>query len=235
MKLGDIFAKEPVRDAHGIGRAWDIGADGVHAKAHVEAGLAAGTQVATALGWRNIEAVQQGDKVLTFDDGLQTVRRVDRHFISAGQGNACGGAPIMIPANALGNRDALQILPDQPVMVESDLGEQMFGDPFTLVPAHALIGFKGIAQAAPKDLFEVVTLHFDTAQVVFANAGALFYCPADEGADLLDMATESQCPGYEVLSSKKARRFVDAMKGEDAQDMAWAQASAENAPLHVVA
>lgn len=236
MTIGKIFSKELVRDAHGMGRSWELGQSGPKAATHVSSGLVAGTQVATALGWRKIEAVQDGDKVLTFDDGLQTVRRVERHLIPVGLGNAhSADAPIHIPAGALGNRDAMRILPDQPVMVESDLGEQMFGDPFTLVPAMALIGYKDIVQVRDMEMVEVVTLHFDAEQIIFANVGALFYCPAVIGGDLLDMMDESYSPGYDVLSPEKARRFVDAMIGEEVQDAAWTKVAAENAPIHVVA
>ncbi len=120
-------------------------------------------------------------------------------------------------------------------MVESDLGEEMFGDPFTLVPALALIGYKGIRQQDEIEIVEVITLYFDTEQVVFANVGALFYCPAYAGADMLDMIDESYAPGYEVLSPEKARKLVAAMIHEDGQDAAWARAAKENRPLHVVA
>ncbi|WP_417259552.1 Hint domain-containing protein [Celeribacter sp.] len=236
MKLGEIFGKEPVRDAHGLHRAWEFGQHGAASRRPVSVGLVTGTQVATGLGWRKIEAVQEGDKVLTFDDGLQTVRRIERNFVAVSEaGDNAADAPICVPAGALGNREALRILPDQPVMVESDLGEEMFGDPFTLVPALALIGYKNIRQQVDPEIVEVITLYFDTEQVVFANVGALFYCPAYAGGDLLDMIDESYAPGYEVLSPEKARALVSAMIHEESQDAVWAKTARENRPLHVVA
>lgn len=225
MKLGSLFRKDPVRDAHGLDRAWEKRGLGEDHMTKVHTGLVAGTQVATGIGWRKIEAVQEGDKVLTFDDGLQTVRRLERRFVQVGR--RAGDAPIHVPAGAIGNRDSMHLLPDQPVMVESDLGEAMFGDPFTLVPAHTLVGLKSIAPHHEIDAIEVVTLYFDSEQVVFGNVGALFFCPAVDGADLLDLATESYSPGYEVLTPAQARRFVASMIGEEQLDTAWNRVAAD--------
>ena len=232
MKLGEIFRTQPARDAHGLQRAWTFTQRDAFARPMISAGLIAGTQVATGLGWRKIEAVQEGDKVLTFDDGLQAVQRLERSFIDAHRHRGhIADAPICVPEGALGNRDALLMLPDQPVMVESDLGEEMFGDPFTLVPAMSLIGFKGIRQHTDIDVFEVVTLYFETEQVVFANVGALFYCPSYSGADMLHMADESNVPGYEVLSPENARKLVAAMIREDASDAIWSD-TGRHQPAH---
>ncbi|WP_417249328.1 Hint domain-containing protein [Celeribacter sp.] len=221
MKLGQFFQREPVRNAEGLTRAWERRGLIEGATPVFTAGLVAGTQVATAIGWRIVEAVQEGDKVLTFDDGLQTVRRVERRFVEVGR--RATDVPLHVPAGALGNREAMLLLPDQPVMVESDLGEAMFGDPFTLVPAHALTGFKGIAPDADAEVFEVISIYFDSEQVVFGNVGALFFCPAAESVDLLDAAAESYTPGYEVLSPDQALRFVAAMRDEAQLDSAWEQ------------
>lgn len=166
-----------------------------------------------------MEAVQEGDRVLTFDDGLQIVRHVERRFLAVGLDGA--DALVHLPADALGNREAISVLADQPVLVESDLGESMFGDPFTLVPAHALIGFGNIRAHNGLDLMEVVTLCFDTPQIVFGNVGALFYCPAHEDTGLLASTEESCAPGYGVLPPAKARRFVAFLANEDRLDHEW--------------
>ena len=217
-----MFDKEPTRDAHGRS-AWDgslYGARPVQAE-----GLVAGTQVATAMGWRNISAVQAGDKVLTFDDGLQAVLRVERTWIFTDRSIPASAWPLHVPAGALGNRDDMVMLPEQAVMVESDLGEEMFGDPFTLVQAQALEGYKGIVRMAPRGATEVIKLHFAGEQVVFANIGALFHCPSSETATIADLLEDTYVPGYEVLSLAQARRFVEAMISEDAQDAAWNRAA----------
>ncbi len=146
-------------------------------------GIIAGTRVATTIGWRPIEEVKPGERVLTFDGGLQEVARVDRSRLWA-RAKACPRRhwPLHVPVDALGNQTPMQLLPDQPVMLESDAAEDIFGDPFTLMPAAALEGFRGIRRELPDATTEIVTLFFEEEQVVFANIGALFLCPADVSA-----------------------------------------------------
>lgn len=219
MKLGQMFSKERTYDMNGRSNVWDGSMAGAHVQTN---GFAAGTQVATNLGWRNVEALQQGDMVLTFDDGLQRVQRVERTVIGDAQlGLPMQHWPLRVPKGALGNHSEMTLLPEQPVMVESDLGEAMFGDPFTLVPACALEGYKGIERLNPRDAVEVISIHFETEQVVFANVGALFHCTPAQGDLVSDMTCESYGPGYEVLSMTQAARFVAAMISEADQDAAW--------------
>ena len=54
----------------------------------------------------------------------------------------------------------------------------------------------------------VVTLHFDCAQVVFAEQGALLFCAA--GGDMLDTATRAfdATPAYTVLSLVLATEVI---------------------------
>ena len=40
----------------------------------VMTGLLAGTRVATAMGWRRVDAISEGDQILTFDNGLIPIR-----------------------------------------------------------------------------------------------------------------------------------------------------------------
>ena len=159
-------------------------------------GLLSGVRVATALGWRPVEAIAAGDLVLTFDAGLQPVTRISRKPLYA------GGAvparkfwPMRVPAGALGNRSELQVLPGQYVMIESDAGEELFGDPFSLIKAEALEGVNGIETCAPEAQREAIVLHFEADQVVFDESGVLFYCPSAGG--LLDQVT---APAYQALA-----------------------------------
>ncbi|SFK04231.1 Hint domain-containing protein [Celeribacter neptunius] len=219
-KLAQMFQKEPTRNAMGRSGVWD---GALHAGQPVlTSGLTAGTQVATQNGWRDVESLQVGDKVLTFDAGLQPVRRLSRSWTYVDYGTAPRHTwPLCVPAGALGNKTELHLLPEQSVMVESDAGETMFGDPFTLVPAQALDGYKGIAPERPRKPMEVVTLEFDTEQVVFANVGALFHCPAPAELTMASLMEDHPVPGYDVLSLAQARRFIDRLMDEDALDAAW--------------
>jgi hypothetical protein len=181
----------------------------------VATGLAAGTKVATSIGWRPVEMVIPGDRVLTFDHGLQVVTSIGRGLLWA-PGEACPRHlwPLAVPVGALGNAQAMLLLPEQPVVVESDVGEELYGDPFTLVPAAALAGFRGIRRIRPDAEQPVVTLHFERDQVVFASAGALFFCPSTATATLADLL--SGMPGdYTVLGREDARFLLGCLKRDE--------------------
>lgn len=145
----------------------------------VTTGVVAGTRVATRQGWREVEAISVGDEVLTFDNGLQPVTAVRRNRLTR-----ClrKHLPLCVPANALGNRTPLWLMPDQAVVIENDAAEALLGDPFAAIPAAALDGLLGIARAVPGAAMEVVTLCFEDEQLVFTATAAMLHCPADAEA-----------------------------------------------------
>ncbi len=141
----------------------------------VTTGLIAGTRVATRQGWRPVEAVAEGDEVLTFDDGLQRVSRITRTRMTR-----ClrKHLPLCVPVNALGNRTELWLMPDQAVVIENNAAETLVGDAFAAIPASALEGLLGIERAIPAGEIEIITLYFEDEQMVFTNSGAMLHCPA---------------------------------------------------------
>lgn len=178
----------------------------------VMSGLVSGTMVATALGWRDVSGLQAGDLVLTFDNGLQPVRRITTTRLWGGQG-PCPTAfwPLSVPAGVLGNDAPITLLPRQGVMLESDIAEQRYGDPFALIPAASLEGAHGIERAFPNDEMSIVMLHFEDAQVVFGAQGTLLFCPAAD--NLLEHAvaeTRSDAPAYEMLPEGVASDLLNA-------------------------
>ncbi|MCZ4353021.1 Hint domain-containing protein [Roseovarius aestuarii] len=175
-------------------------------------GIMAGTRVASTQGWRAIEAISAGDKVLTFDSGLQRVTEVERAPLW-GDAQSCPVAlwPLEVPPGALGNRDRMFLTPDQAVLIESDTAEAMLGDPFALLPARVLDGVRGMCRVPPPAGVEVVTLRFAAEQIVFANSGAMFLCTAS--GDLVGQAGDNRnvMPVYPVLSEDTARMLADAL------------------------
>lgn len=171
-------------------------------------GMIAGTKVATNAGWAKVETIREGQQVLTFDGGLQTVVAITRHVLMADTQNIATW-PMTVPAGALGNREDMTILPHQSVLIESDTAEEMTGDPFALIPGAALEGYRGITQTRPSEWVEVIQLHFAQDEVVFANIGALFLCHAQ--TDLMSDAAPSS---YAVLDLEVAEDLVDCLKFE---------------------
>ena len=192
-------------------------------------GLFTGTQLATAIGWRPVEAITVGDRVLTFDAGLRPVTAVRRAPMLAGEDDLCPRRhwPLQVPAWATGNRDPLLLAPEQVVLIESDRAEELYGDPFTLIPAAALAGWRGIAPVRPRRDCELVTLGFSSPQIVYGNGAILFHCPggfAHHGSWMQDFLGADE--GAEaVLDFDRACALVADLIAED-EDEAFAAAQA---------
>ncbi|WP_135506254.1 Hint domain-containing protein [Roseovarius aestuariivivens] len=188
----------------------------------VEAGLIAGTSVATAMGWRPVEAIAEGDKVLTFDSGLQTVHKVSRIRLWSAEDDCPRQFwPLEVPAGALGNRDVMHVLPGQNVMIESDAAEDLYGDPFSLIPAEAIEGTNGVERVPPQGDIEVIVLHFADDQIVFANNGALFFCPACHDVLQAAASSEQARPHYAILPMDEARFLAVHLEEEATTDRTY--------------
>jgi hypothetical protein len=177
-------------------------------------GLMAGTRVASNLGWRAIDALAVGDKVLTFDHGMQQIVRICRaRMWRDAPGTAAALWPVVIPQGALGNREELVLLPDQGVMIESDAAHDLHGDPFMILTAHSLVGLRGIHRRQPVQRVELTAIYFDHDEVMYAEGGALVHCPADMFT--LDKFLEAVPPTYTVLSGGQAEELVSLIALED--------------------
>lgn len=173
-------------------------------------GIVAGTRIATAMGWRPVEAIAEGDMVMTFDHGLRPVVSVSRSQLFAGR-SACPRhmMPLAVPPGALGNASPMLLLPEQNVLVESDLAEAVFGDPFALIPAAALEGYRGIDRITPHQRVEIITLGFEEEEVVYANGTGMIHCASVHGASFGAMMDEAA--PYGVLPMDMARAIVAQM------------------------
>lgn len=179
-----------------------------------EHGLMIGTRVASNLGWRSVEALRPGDQVLTFDHGMQTVTDIRRTMLFADATSVPAHLmPVTVPAGTLGNRNPMYLLPEQGVLVESDAAIDAYGDPFAIVPAAALAGFRGIHRAQTPAQIEIITIGFAQPQVIYVDGGALLFCPQTrmELADMLDPASAA----YAMLSMDEAETLVDCMEYEN--------------------
>lgn len=185
-------------------------------------GLVAGTLIATSAGWRAIETLSVGDVVMTFDNGLQPITRIERRVLwDTVQDVPEEQQPLHVPAGVLGNSIAMRVLPEQAVMVESDAAEALFGDPFALVPAMTLDGYNRIARVAPRGPVGAITIYFDTEQVISANSGALFLCPGhtDKVRAIVSGGATRCASIYRPLSADDADLLIECMIGEDEEDI----------------
>lgn len=191
-------------------------------------GMSAGTLVATTLGWRAVEALTVGDEVLTFDNGTQRIMAVTRMQVAACDSAPEFAAPVIVPAMALGNEEELVLLPEQTVMVESDVAEALYGDPFALIRARDLVGYRGIAQDSAKAPREVITLHLASDEILYVNGGAMVFTSADvPGTPTLDFLKAPYLPApYITYKGHQARQLVAEMSRMDARSSEIAAAYA---------
>lgn len=178
-------------------------------------GLLDGSLVATAMGWRPVEALAIGDLVMTFDNGLQPLVDLRRQtFYTDSMMAPEAYRSVLVPAGALGNAEDLELLPDQGVLIESDAACDAHGDPFAVIAAKNLEGYRGITRIAPRTRIEVITLVFAEEQVIYTGGGVLLHCPRPH-ISLTDLGCIAQ--GYEVVPADAARVLLDYMIAEDAQ------------------
>lgn len=177
-------------------------------------GLIAGTRIATTMGWRGVEAIAVGDAVLTFDNGLQLVTSVSRSTMWVDAISVPERMwPIHIPAGALGNHVEMSVLADQGLMIESDAALDQHGDPFAVVPALSLVGVRGITRQPPRHQFEIITLSFNTDQVIYGEGSVLMHCPATQVS--LEAMLNGAPHAYEVLSLTDAAVLAECIVVED--------------------
>lgn len=179
-------------------------------------GIVAGTRIATEMGWRLIESIAPGDKIMTFDHGLREVVQVKRSALWTGC-DSCPRhmMPLAVPPGALGNATAMLLLPEQNILVESDLAEAVFGDPFALIPAAALEGYRGIDRITPHQKVEIIILQFECDEVIYANGMGMIHCASVNGGQFAAMLEEGA--EYAALPLDMARAIVASMIEEDAR------------------
>lgn len=173
-----------------------------------EFGLPPGSCIVDQTEWTKIERIMPGDRIMTFDNGLQpvvenrviTIRRAEIPDIKAFQ--------IHVPAGLLGNKDAIDLLPMQEVVLESDRAEAQFGDPFVLIPALLLDGYKGITRKALTSDLMLHVLTFEAEQIIQTNGAMLALAPSQSWFSPFAETAADQ-PGYPRLSDAELRQALD--------------------------
>ncbi len=178
-------------------------------------GLIAGTLVATEMGWQPVEDLRNGDRVVTFDNGMCPVKAVRISTLWSAEVNAPRSVwPLLVPKKALGNRTEMRLLPEQSVLIESDEAEALHGDPFLLVSASVLDGYKEITRVPPQREMIVVALEFDRDEVVYANGTTLVHCPKAQQAMVStaeDLMNSGHSALYQRLTDVQGRHLVETM------------------------
>ena len=174
----------------------------------VAEGIVTTTPIATPDGWRPAGSLVPGSVVLTFDAGPQQV--TSAHVMAMGQAYPSHW-PLLVPAWALDNRDDLVLLPEQKVLIEADVAEDLYGDPFALISAQSMEGWRGIVRWRPPEGAAVEVLGFARPQVVYASGGVLLSCHGDPFAE-----GELSEPLHITYSLGQARHLIACLMAEEA-------------------
>jgi len=137
-------------------------------------GLPPSTCVKTDRGWTAVEKIETGSYVETFDDGWQPVQTIIRRKIEAVfSGEAYRTKLVRIGSNIVGNTADLYLPAAQPVLLESDVAEDLFGDPFPIVKAQSLVEADMAEEVLLCGNAELFELHFARSQLVYCSGGAV--------------------------------------------------------------
>jgi hypothetical protein len=156
-----------------------------------------------------VEKLAVGDRLLTFDHGLQTIEAIRRRRMHVGQsGSLADAGTLTVPAGALENRYDMRLSPDQGVMLEIDGGMNLEEDPFSVVPARALEGWRGIRRSQSEQVVELITLVFAQEEVIYADGGLLLHC-REAAAPKPSGPTEAPYRVLELDSSRALIKWLD--------------------------
>ncbi|MGR3502833.1 Hint domain-containing protein [Pseudaestuariivita sp.] len=132
-----------------------------------------GTRIKTAQGEMPVEEVQPGTRVLTRDNGYQTVVWAGRRDIVGSELAAQPALnPIRIKAGALGDglpeRDML-VSPQHRVLIGGARTELWFGEDEVLVPAKFLTVLDGVDEVAAEEGVSYIHFMFEAHEVVMSD------------------------------------------------------------------
>jgi hypothetical protein len=159
--------------------------------------FARGTLILTLRGEVPVETLQQGDRVLTMDNGYQAIRWIGSRRIDAASLAARPSLrPIRIRAGVLGKgypETDLTVSPQHRVLLRSRIAQRMFGEAEVLVAAKKLLDMPGIEVVEEADGVEYWHFMMDRHEIVFSNGAP----------------TESLLPGPEALKTLPAEALQE--------------------------
>ena len=131
-----------------------------------------GTLIATPNGEVAVEALKEGDQVITRDNGLQTIRWVgSRTMTTEDLAEADSLRPILIRAGALSHNQPqrdMVVSPNHRVLVNSARVELLFEENEVLVAAKHLLGLEGVERLG-SDAVVYIHIMCDQHEVVLSD------------------------------------------------------------------
>lgn len=140
-----------------------------------------GTRISTARGATPIEELQQGDLVLTRDNGFQPVRWIGKTTVPA-MGD---WAPVRISAGTFGASRDLLVSPQHRMLLSGATTRLLFDASEVLASAHHLVNDHSIRRQ-PGGVVTYVHLLLDQHEIIYAeNCPAESFFPGDQALEAL--------------------------------------------------
>ncbi len=164
-----------------------------------------GTLIATPEGERRVEDLAVGDRIITRDNGIQSIRWLGKRSLATADLKAAEHLqPILIREGALGNglpeRD-MMVSPNHRVLVANDKTALYFEDREVLVAAKHLTGLAGV-DAVETSSVTYIHFMFDQHEVVLSDgAWTESFQPGDQSLRGLDNAQRNEV--YEIFPELK--------------------------------
>lgn len=135
-----------------------------------------GTMILTETGLRAIETLDFGDRIVTRDNGLQTLRWAGTSHLTAEQLQAAAHlAPVLIKADTFGPglpaRD-MRVSPNHRFLVDGWRAQTLFGHAELLVRAQAMCNDSTILTDRSVTSIDYIHLMFDRHEVITADGVA---------------------------------------------------------------
>lgn len=124
----------------------------------------AGTMIKTDRGERPVEALRPGDRVMTRDHGLQTIRWAGQRTV-AGIGDM---SPITFDKGTLGCSEPLTVSPNHRMLITGAMAELVCGDDELLLAAKMLVNDRNVRRV-PCGFVTYVHIMFDYHEIIWAN------------------------------------------------------------------
>jgi hypothetical protein len=157
-------------------------------------GLTVGTQIMTLTGERAIEEIGVGDRILTKDFGVQTLKSISFHDCDLTQDP--DARPVCIPPDAFGSdRDAgaLYLAPHQKLALRHRMFDLFFGVREVVVEARHLVGHCGITRTEDLRGVTYVALGFAQQHLIYCSNFAV------------DLSSDPKKPCRTSLSREQAK------------------------------
>ncbi len=177
-----------------------------------------GTLIATPRGEMPAELLRAGDKVVTRDNGIQTIRWVGQNALTWRDLQMFGHLkPVLIREGSLGDglpeRD-MMVSPNHRILVSNDRTALHFDEPEVLVAAKHLIGGMGMREI---DSFGTTYIHFlfDRHEILLSNGcWSESFQPDDYSLKGLGNAQRSEIHELfpELKTPKQKTRFGNARR-----------------------